>query len=385
MYFTSDQITALTKESLSEFLSNKIPEGGHLDYKLKLPDNKDKGYKEFLKDITSFANSVGGNIIIGVNEPKENSEISLSDFGIEEGVEIAHNLERVATTSVEPPISGLKIVAVQVSDEKHCIVVHVPPSLSKPHMVNHKGHRTFYIRHWESSDPMTTHEIRESVISSLSAEERVKRYLTEKESEHIEYYLEGNPGFILQAVPIIQLETPWDVFNSEFYGILRGNSRANKYKHNYCDLRSMSSPQITMGALCGSDSHNDPEWHTEVHNNGYISATYLNKDIQNLADGPRHVLHGGYLDLFMAFTDLCNEAFEITKTDLPYALQCKYFKANGTVFFVSGYRGNKVYNREEIIWPLHQRNIGQDISEIATLLGEQFYNAFGIKKEDDPT
>jgi hypothetical protein len=46
--------------------TNGVAEGRQLDYKEQLPISSDDDKREFLGDVTSFANTAGGDLIYGV-------------------------------------------------------------------------------------------------------------------------------------------------------------------------------------------------------------------------------------------------------------------------------------------------------------------------------
>ncbi|MDD6152677.1 MAG: ATP-binding protein, partial [Elusimicrobia bacterium] len=52
----------LTFQDVAEFCRRGLPEGKQLDYKYMLPKNHEK----FAKTIASFANAMGGIIVVGV-------------------------------------------------------------------------------------------------------------------------------------------------------------------------------------------------------------------------------------------------------------------------------------------------------------------------------
>jgi len=188
MHILQSSLRNFNKDALKSFLDRKIPEGHHLDYKIALSGNtKEKQYTEFLKDITAFANANGGNILIGVKEPKENLSLDDQIVGIEEGNRIAENLERVASSSIDPRISGLQTIPIPLSDGKYVILVHIPSSFGKSYMIDYNKTKThtFYIRHRESSFPMTTFEIKQSFLSSATAEEKASIYLKRMELDAI--------------------------------------------------------------------------------------------------------------------------------------------------------------------------------------------------------
>ena len=238
MHLTAQQALALTEESLRQFLSLGIPEGLHLDYKEALSGNNEKEAKrEFLKDVTAFANAAGGQLFLGVREPSDGVTIDTQLVGLINGDTIAQDLERLASTSIDPRIPGLHVVPIQLANGRTCVVVHIPLSLGRPHMVNYAGHRSFYVRHSESSFPMTTHEVREAVLTSSSAEARARMFLDQRLREVRETLGDRQPAVFLQAVPLIAPDPPWDVLNDQFEAIIRGAKRRNRYQ-DYADLAS---------------------------------------------------------------------------------------------------------------------------------------------------
>ena len=53
---------------INRFVQEKWSEGKTVDYKRDSYGSKDEDKKELLKDVSSFANSQGGDILIGVDE-----------------------------------------------------------------------------------------------------------------------------------------------------------------------------------------------------------------------------------------------------------------------------------------------------------------------------
>ena len=58
----------ITKADIDALVANGVAEGRTLDYKRTLPGGKDDEKREFLADVSSFANAAGGDIIFGVEE-----------------------------------------------------------------------------------------------------------------------------------------------------------------------------------------------------------------------------------------------------------------------------------------------------------------------------
>ena len=60
-------ISAITKDDIQQLLVAAVRENRVIEYKRVLPGNSDSDKKEFLADVTSFANAGGGDILYGVD------------------------------------------------------------------------------------------------------------------------------------------------------------------------------------------------------------------------------------------------------------------------------------------------------------------------------
>lgn len=382
MQFTVQQVLALTEETLRSFLSLGIPEGLYLDYKEGLSGTSEKEAKrEFLKDVTAFANAAGGHLLLGVKEPSEGVSVQSQLVGLDNGNAVAQDLERLASTSIDPRIPGMRIVRVALANGRSCVAIHIPPSLSRPHMVNYAGHRSFYARHSESSFPMTTHEVREAVLTSSSAEARARLFVERRLLEVRDLIGDRQAAFFLQAMPLISPESPWDVLSTPFENVLRGDARCNKFQH-YADLTSHVAPRPTIDGLLGLDQREQPTWETEVHRTGYISLLYRDIQVHRVTEVDRFVVHFGTCDIFRAFCHMLKEFLDVSATDVPYLLACAYLNAEGTcVWTESPWRKfSDPYKKKDILWPEHLRATGTDPMAIAESLCLEMFNAFGFKE-----
>lgn len=388
MYISGNDIKEFGGEDgaqkLRDFLERKISEGYNLDYKRAAYEENDSGKREFLKDVTGFANANGGNLIIGCDEPTDDTSVDGVLFSVQNGDRIAQNYERRCADSIDPRISGLRVVPVKLEGDRWVIVVHVPPSLARPHMVNFKKHRSFYIRHTESSVPMSTHEIREAVLSAATAEGRAKDYLAKMEEDALKYSENELPMFLLQAMPLIPNEQLWDVFSEQVIFVLNDKDRERTKKYAFPrDLSCPNPPKPTIDGIKHVDGTNST-WTIEAHRNGYVSVAYWvpphplpNKE----EDVPYLVAKDA--GLFSAFAEICNKLLEVTSSDSPYLVSCKCFYANTLSFVVdNGGWGHLIrkYEKDEIVWPLQLRQPGEGFETITKEWIVQLYNAFGMQK-----
>jgi predicted HTH transcriptional regulator len=64
------RLEEIQETDLDHLVANGVPEGKTIEYKEILPGNSDGDKKEFLADVSSFANTTGGDLIFGVDEAK---------------------------------------------------------------------------------------------------------------------------------------------------------------------------------------------------------------------------------------------------------------------------------------------------------------------------
>lgn len=103
----------------------------HTDFKEKLPDNE-----ELAKSIVCFANTDGGQIIIGVSDSSE--FIGLERKELDETV---RRIDDVSFNRCEPPCTV--VTETLVVDERNIIIVNVPKGSQRPYRT---GSGVYYIR-----------------------------------------------------------------------------------------------------------------------------------------------------------------------------------------------------------------------------------------------
>lgn len=98
-------------------LAEKVREGRDLDYKRQLPGKASGEKKEFLKDVSSFANAAGGFLIYGMEE-KDGEPEELVGISAENSEGEILRLASIIQTGVQPRIPGVRTKSIALQNGK---------------------------------------------------------------------------------------------------------------------------------------------------------------------------------------------------------------------------------------------------------------------------
>lgn len=168
----------ISEADLAEQIATGVPEGVLVDYKREMYGNGDADVKEFLKDLSSFANTAGGHLIIGVSE----------NGGVPTGVhplsgnsdKDLQRLENLARDGIEPRISGLQIKSVQIGAGGYVLVLRIPRSWNPPHRVSARNTNRIYGRNSAGAYEFSVEELRAVFTAAASALDRVRAFRFER-------------------------------------------------------------------------------------------------------------------------------------------------------------------------------------------------------------
>ncbi len=187
---------------LQSLIGNGIPEGETIEYKSELPGKSEKDRKELCADVSSFANSKGGDVIYGIKAekgiPKE-----LVGLDVNQDQEMMR-LEQKISSGIDPKIPGLQIRSVNLENGKMIIVIRIPRSWIKPHMVTFNDFR-FHIRRGARKDFLDVNELREAFTFSETIFEQMKRFcagqIIKILSEDTVVKLHERPKMVIHIIP----------------------------------------------------------------------------------------------------------------------------------------------------------------------------------------
>jgi len=178
------------KEHIEQLVAEGRMEDRTLDYKRQLPDFSSKEQKrKFLGLVSSFANTVGGDIIYGVSEEREEIENGripgrpgeITGVQTDDSDELIRQIKDIILNNIEPRIVPQVVArAIHGFDLGPVIVIRVRRSATGPHAVWMDKKALFYVRSSNSTDLMDVNEIRMSFTMKESLLDRMKAFRQER-------------------------------------------------------------------------------------------------------------------------------------------------------------------------------------------------------------
>ena len=208
------QLADITKPDIDALIENEVGESRTLEYKQTLPGSSESEKKEFLADISSFANSTGGDIIYGIAEKKDSegkntgTPAALGIKGLNEDQEV-RRLENMIRDGIAPRLAGVAMREVAGFAEGPCLVVRIPNSYAKPHIVT-RGESRFYCRTSKGKYPLDVGEIRAAFAQSEELPRRIREFRMDRIARiaagDTPMPMKDIPKLVFHVVPLASLD-----------------------------------------------------------------------------------------------------------------------------------------------------------------------------------
>jgi hypothetical protein len=175
-------VNAIIPDMILRLVENGVPENLWIDYKETILGNSNDEKKDFLSDVSAFANTVGGHLIYGIRaiDGVPNEIVGLP--GIQPDPTILR-LENLLRDSIEPRIPGVGMRYIQIDGDKGVFVISVSRSWVQPHSIRvGQGTFRFYGRNSAGAYPLSLDELRSLFGQTGDLMERVRRFRLERAS-----------------------------------------------------------------------------------------------------------------------------------------------------------------------------------------------------------
>ena len=170
-----ERINDVDVETLRVLVADRVGEGKTLEYKREMPAGGDRERVRFLKAVSAFANTAGGDLLLGV-EAVDGVPTALPGLDLDSPDGETLRLENMIREGLEPRIPRVDIRPVKVAAHRHVLVVRITRSWIAPHRV--RKNREFYARNSAGTYPLDVGELRTAFTMSESLAARIRDFRT---------------------------------------------------------------------------------------------------------------------------------------------------------------------------------------------------------------
>jgi hypothetical protein len=209
---------------LEALLGENVQESRTLEFKRELVGPKDDDRREFLADVSAFANTAGGDLVFGIEEKKGMADaipgVELADPDAE-----IRRLENILRTGLEPRLPRMETRWIPQSDDRGVLVVRTPRSWAAPHRVTFRDHSKFYGRNSAGKYPLDVAELRAAFVNAAGLIQSIRRFRNERvatvEADEGPVPLRPTAKLILHIVPLSAFAAPQEIVIDDRQHLIR--------------------------------------------------------------------------------------------------------------------------------------------------------------------
>ena len=174
-------IYSVDENDLQSLIDNEVGEKKAIEYKSQLKLEKRDEKKEFLADVSSFANTSGGDLILGISEDRDTGKpAELNGIELTNPDNTISTIENLIRDGIKPRIMGLTVNPISLKNGNTAIIIRVPNSWNSPHRVVLGHHDKFYARSSNGKYPMDIDELRNAFILSSTIDEKMNEFIEDR-------------------------------------------------------------------------------------------------------------------------------------------------------------------------------------------------------------
>jgi len=210
MSIADTPIESINEATLKMLIADEVDEQLRIEYKaeLKYTTNDDK--KELLRDVSSFANTAGGDIFFGISETK-GKPVPIDGLAVADADKLTSTLEQMVRDGLEPRLSGHQVGFIRLESGKYVIVIRIPRSYAAPHRVAFQSTPQFWARRTNGKYFLDVSELRNAFLLSETAAEKIRGFRADRVSKLLAgqgpVILDKGPKLIFHLIPLDAFQT----------------------------------------------------------------------------------------------------------------------------------------------------------------------------------
>lgn len=249
-----NKVEEITKATLQALVTDALRERKTVEYKRDAWDLKsDKGKREFLADVVSFANASGGDILVGVEVDEVHKDLPKAIVGIEVADEDAMKLQlqQIVRTGLDPRLPHFELRLVSIDGGRVVLVVRVGRSWCGPHMVKESGR--FHSRTSNGKFELDVREIRAAMLATEEVGKRMAEFRADRVArvmaDEAAMPLPAGAKFVAHLIPEASFEPGFAVNFDRADALATVNYGRGLRSHNFDGLASYDARGVSSGLV----------------------------------------------------------------------------------------------------------------------------------------
>ena len=373
------QIDAIAKGDIDALVTGQVREARTIEYKRALPGNSDSDKREFLGDVSSFANAAGGDILYGVSETEgvPQAASGLTDINVD--AEILR-LESIIRDGLDPRIPGIHTRAIDGFEKGPVLVLRVPKSWASPHLVKFGNLSRFYTRSSNGRHQMDTAEIRAAFTLSDALPDRIRRFrddrLAKIVADETPILLQAGAKLVLHICPLVS-------FSSEFR---LGSSELAEHRMKFRPMACMGwSGRFNLDGIAtypGPSSISDrTQTYCQLFRSGIVEAVWADFVSRKSGGAGSYIASIGYEEIVIESTKCYLDELKALNVPLPLLLIMSMVGVKGVYMGVGSWRCDREpmpIDRDTLILPeVLLEEYGLDVARSLRPIFDAVWNACG--------
>jgi hypothetical protein len=208
----------ITPADITQLTTEGVYEGQFFEFKRDLPGDRGRpdpwptggdftayARDHLLREVIAFANAQGGNVIVGMDETRDDPPRAAAICPLPRIHDLATRMQNAARACIDPVLPGLQIQGIEVGGVagEGVLLFRTGPSPVGPHRVASDGHA--YIRRGASSVKMTMREIQDLTLDLARGADRLESIFRERHAafkESLEFVNTEHGACRITAVPL---------------------------------------------------------------------------------------------------------------------------------------------------------------------------------------
>lgn len=376
------KITDVCKEDLEELVRLKVKEGQRLEYKKESWGSRHEDKLEMLKNITGFANASGGRMFVGIEEGEKDTPKAIC--GISDAAQERERILSVCLSGIDNRITGLDVGCVSLSAEEDVLVIHIPRSRRKPHMITYRGRQEFWRRHGAQNVKMSVDEILEGSLSVEHERKAFDEFMRTRRNSFLSK-IGNNPWFRMSATPSFIYEEIVDVFETGIEDLLK-----NPPGDYFGSLLAETGIHPSLdGIVCESPGYS--HYFLEILRNGHVELQmdmtgWVSRTYEDEKGGKHLVLlHEQLVRCALSFLEFLREFVHRVDSSESSGLHLGLYNIPGWGLHESSSAVHRsfaprIYTKQHLELPAMRFPSFENPKEVAKILTDRIWNAFGYRK-----